>query len=64
MDRVHITRTDQKGMVREIHEQAKKLYRDRYGKRSPDSLSKQEIDNIMTEAGQRIQDKRRGRLIP
>ncbi|KKN53808.1 hypothetical protein LCGC14_0599010 [marine sediment metagenome] len=64
MDRVKITRDDQEGMVREIAKQAKELYQDRHGKRNPVTLSKQELDDITTEAGKRVQDKRKGRLIP
>jgi len=64
MDRVHITRSDQLRLNREISEEAKKLYRDRYGKRNPNTLSTQELDDITTEAGKRVQDRRKGRLVP
>ena len=64
MSRVRLTRDDQLRMVREIGQEANKLYYDRYGKRSPATLSRQELDDVKTEAGKRIQDKRKGRLIP
>ena len=64
MDRVHLIRGDQQGMVREIEGEAKKLYRDRYGSRNPHTLSTLELDAVKTEAGKRIQDKRKGKLIP
>lgn len=63
MDRVHITR-EESGLVKEIYTEAKKLYRDRYGKRSPATLSMQELDDIKTEAGKRVQERRKGRLVP
>ena len=64
MDRVHMTRGDQLRLNKEIHEEAKKLYRIRYGKRSPDTISTWDLDQIMTEAGKRVQDRRKGRLVP
>ncbi|GAH13349.1 unnamed protein product [marine sediment metagenome] len=50
-------------IVREISEETKRLYQKRYGKRSPSTLSTQELDDITTEAGKRVQDKRKGRLV-
>jgi len=64
MGRVHITRDDQLRLAKEIDHEAKKLHRDRYGKRNPNTLSTQELDDITNEAGKRVQDKRKGRLIP
>jgi len=64
MSRVHITRSDQLRMVREIEEEARKLYHDRYGRRNPATLSTWDLDQIKTEAGKRVQDRRKGRLVP
>jgi len=63
MDRVHITRGDQLRLNKEIGKEAKRLYRNRYGKRNPNTLSTQELDDVKTEAGKRIQDRRKGRLV-
>ena len=63
-NRIHVKRTDESQIIRGIDEEAKKLYRDRYGKRNPNTLSTQELDDITNEAGKRVQDKRKGRLIP
>lgn len=63
MDRVHITRDDQLRLVKEINAEARRLYRDRYGRRSPDTLSTLELDAIKTEAGKRVQERRKGRLV-
>ena len=63
MDRVHITRSTHLGLHKEIEEEAKKLYYRRYGKRHPATLSTQELDDIATEAGKRVQDRRKGGLI-
>jgi len=64
VDSVHITRDNESGLVREIMAEAEKLYQDRYGKRSPDTLSTQELDDVKTEAGKRVQERRKGRLVP
>jgi len=64
MGRVHITRADQQRIVREIDDETKKLYQDRYGKRNPDTISTWDLNQIRTEAGRRVQDRRKGRLVP
>lgn len=63
MGRVHITRDDQLRLHREINEETRKLYYNKYGKRSPHTLSRQELDDIKTNAGKRVQDRRKGRLV-
>jgi len=63
MGRVRII-SDSLRLPREINEEARKLYHDRYGKRSPATLSTLELDAIKTEAGKRIQERRKGRVIP
>lgn len=63
MDRVHIIRDDQLRLHREISEEARRLYRNKYGKRNPATLSRLELDDIKTKAGKRVQDRRKGRLV-
>lgn len=48
-------------LKKEINDEARKLYRDRYGKRNPATLSTQELDDIKTEAGKIVQKRRKGR---
>ena len=57
--------TDQDGpLLREIKEETTKVYKQRYGSRDPASLSTKEREAISHEASVRVQDRRRGRLVP
>lgn len=51
------------GIQHQIAEEAKRLYYERYGKRNPATLSTLELDEIKTEAGKRVQERRKGRLV-
>lgn len=51
-------------LMREIHAEVDKLYRDKYGKRNPNTLPTKEIEAINHEAMVRVQDRRKGRLVP
>ena len=54
-------RTDDSLLIRQINEEFNRLYKARYGRRNPNTLSTLELDQIKTEAGQRV-NKRRGGL--
>jgi len=56
---------DWKGkLMREIEEETKRVYEYRYGNRDPATLSTKELEAVSHEAQVRVQDRRRGRLIP
>lgn len=57
--RYHMTDDYGTGIQYEIVEEAKRLYREKYGKRNPETLSTLELDQIKTEAGKRVQERRR-----
>jgi len=59
-----ILRTDDDQLRREIAKEYKELYHRKYGWREPYTLSTKELENLMTEAAKRVQDRRKGRLIP
>ena len=63
MGDTHITRSDQQRLVKEINTESMKLYHDRYGNRNPNTLSTLELDQVKTDAGKRVQDRRKGRLV-
>ncbi len=50
-------------LQREVGEETMRLYRERYGGRNPDTLSSWELDQVRTQAGIRVQERRRGRLV-
>lgn len=64
MDRVHFSRSDESKLKKEIAQEFGRLYHNKYGNRNPTTLSTLELDQLKTEAGKRVQDKRKGRLIP
>ena len=55
MSDIRITSSSDSLMQRRIEEETKKLYRDWYCRRNPDTLSALEIDRIRTEAGKKVQ---------
>jgi len=59
MSRIYFIGTDESKTIREIGEEVERLYKDKYGRRNPNTLSKQELDQIKTEAGKRVQNRRR-----
>jgi len=50
-----------KRLQQEIDEEAKRLYRDKYGKRNPDTLSSMELDSIKIEAARKVIKRRIGK---
>lgn len=52
-----------KRLMEEIMEETDKVYKKRYGKRNPATLSTKELEAISHEAAVRVQDRRKGRIV-
>ena len=63
MDRIHFGRTSESRLIKEIAAEVDRLYKKKYGRRNPDTLSTKEIEAINHEAGVRVQDRRKGRMV-
>jgi len=56
---IHLGEDYGKGMQEAINNRYKELYRNKYGKRNPATLSSTELDQLMSEAARLVQQKRR-----
>ena len=56
---IHLGEDYGKGIQQEINNRYKELYRSRYGKRNPATLSSMELDQLMSEAARWVQERRR-----